>query len=352
MRDAARPAGATAPAPLPREVVDSAVDWLVQRWSGSFGEAQQAQWLAWRAAHPLHERAWQQVEATDARLRGHGALHGALPGALAVAMLARSRPDRPDRRRALRGAAGLAALGVAAWAGQRQLPWQVWSADARTIKGEQRQMLLPDGTRLLLNTDTAIDLHYGDSLRRVQLLQGELLITTAADPLEPARPFVVDTPAGRVRALGTRFTVCHGDGVADTAYTADAATHVAVFEGAVQIQGHAGATLRVDAGRRARFTPQAARETGPAGALPGWEAGVLVASDMRLDAFVAELRRYRPGVITLSPEVAQLRLSGVFPLRDTDRILQSLVQVLPVQVRVPVRYWVRIGPAGTASAQG
>jgi hypothetical protein len=24
-------------------VVDSAVDWLVQRWSGSFGEAQQAQ---------------------------------------------------------------------------------------------------------------------------------------------------------------------------------------------------------------------------------------------------------------------------------------------------------------------
>ena len=54
---------------------------------------------------------------------------------------------------------------------------------------------------------------------------------------------------------------------------------------------------------------------------------------------------YRPGLITLAPEVAGLRLSGVFPLADTDRILQSLVQVLPVRIHVPVRYWVRIGPA-------
>ena len=72
---------------------------------------------------------------------------------------------------------------------------------------------------------------------------------------------------------------------------------------------------------------------------------MLVASDMRLDRFIDELRRYRPGLITLAPEVAGLRLSGVFPLADTDRILQSLVQVLPVRIHVPVRYWVRIGPA-------
>jgi transmembrane sensor len=72
---------------------------------------------------------------------------------------------------------------------------------------------------------------------------------------------------------------------------------------------------------------------------------VLEASDMRLDAFVDELRRYRPGLVQLAPEVAGLRLSGVFPLADTDRILQALVQVLPVQVHMPVRYWVRIGPA-------
>ena len=71
---------------------------------------------------------------------------------------------------------------------------------------------------------------------------------------------------------------------------------------------------------------------------------MLVASDMTLADFVAELRRYRPGVISLAPEVARLQLSGVFPLADTDRILAALVQGLPVRVNVPMRWWARIGP--------
>ena len=78
---------------------------------------------------------------------------------------------------------------------------------------------------------------------------------------------------------------------------------------------------------------------------PTWAEGVLVASDMRLDAFIDELRRYRSGLIQVAPEVAGLHLSGVFPLADTDRILQSLGQVLAVRVQMPMRYWVRIGPA-------
>jgi transmembrane sensor len=125
--------------------------------------------------------------------------------------------------------------------------------------------------------------------------------------------------------------------------TAD--TRVAVFEGAVEARSRTGELLRVDSGEAARLSATQALPAGAAGDGPGWDEGVLVASDMRLDRFVAELRRYRPGLITLQPEVAGLRLSGVFPLGDTDRILQSLVQVLPVRIHVPVRYWVRIGPA-------
>ena len=40
---------------LPPDVVHSAVDWLVQLWSGDCTEEQRAQWLDWRAAHPLHQ---------------------------------------------------------------------------------------------------------------------------------------------------------------------------------------------------------------------------------------------------------------------------------------------------------
>lgn len=324
----------TSNAPLPAPVVDAAVEWLVHLWSGTATAESRSAWLRWRAAHPQHEQAWQHIEATHARLRGHGAT-GLLTATTAVATLAG--PASPRRRHALRAIGGLAAGGVAAWLGYEQRPWRGWGADLRTAKGEQRSTTLPDGTRIVLDTASALDVRYTGGLRRLQLREGEVFITTAHDPVAVPRPFVVDTPAGRIRALGTRFTVRHeGD-----------ASEVAVYEGAVELSplNQPDATVRVAADQSARLAPGAATvPTASATEPPGWTEGVLVASNMRLADFVAELRRYRSGVITLSPEVAHLRLSGVFPLADTDRILQAVAQVLPVHVRIPVRYWVRIGP--------
>lgn len=72
----------------------------------------------------------------------------------------------------------------------------------------------------------------------------------------------------------------------------------------------------------------------------------MIADELRLDAFVAELERYRPGLLRCDPAVAGLRVSGVFPLDDTDRILAMLPSVLPVRVRQRSRYWVSIQAAG------
>ena len=345
----ARPTGAetTDQTPPPHDVVAAAVDWLVHLWSGTATDASRAQWLHWRAQHPAHERVWQHIEATDTRWRG--AAPEALNAPIAVATFARSRRTAHTRRRVLGGLGGLAAAGVVAWGSYRELPWQVWSADMRTAKGEQRTLTLPDGTRLHINTGTAINVRYSPALRRLQLLEGELLITTAHDAAAPARPFVVDTPAGRVQALGTRFTVRHdGTRGAQGAHGAHdpqaTATEVAVYEGAVEVRNDGSPPVRIDTGEALRFTRGDTSAPHGVAAEPAWTDGVLVASDMRLAEFVQELRRYRSGAITLSPDVQDLRLSGVFPLADTDRILQALAQVLPVEVRVPVRWWVRIGP--------
>lgn len=321
------------PAPLPAPVVDAAVAWLVHLWSGEATDASRAQWQRWRAADPLHEQAWRRIEAKDALWRRRA------PG---MAQALNDAPQAGGRRRALRGMATLAVTGVAVWAAHDQLVTRGWLAGVRTAKGEQRHLQLPDGTQLLLNTATALDIDYTHTLRRLRLHTGELLITTAPDTQVPKRPFVVDTPAGRAQALGTRFTVRH-DAEGPTAH----ATQVEVFEGAVELRGPHGAALRIDAGQAARLaTGVAATSAQPTATTgPSWAEGVLVASDMRLDAFVDELRRYRTGVVQLAPEVAGLRLSGVFPLNDTDHILQALGQVLPVRVKVPVRYWVRIGPS-------
>jgi transmembrane sensor len=76
-----------------------------------------------------------------------------------------------------------------------------------------------------------------------------------------------------------------------------------------------------------------------------WSEGMLVASDMPLGEFLGELARYRAGRISCAPEVAHLRVSGTYPLGDTERILGALQRALPIRVRFFTRYWVSVQPA-------
>jgi transmembrane sensor len=71
----------------------------------------------------------------------------------------------------------------------------------------------------------------------------------------------------------------------------------------------------------------------------------LVADAMRLDEFLAELARYRPGLLRCDPEVAGLLVSGVFSVRNTDRALDNLTRALPVAVSYRTRYWVTVQAA-------
>ncbi|MCY1306948.1 Protein FecR [compost metagenome] len=61
-----------------------------------------------------------------------------------------------------------------------------------------------------------------------------------------------------------------------------------------------------------------------------------------LGQFLAELARHRPGLLRCSDDVAELLLTGVFPLADTDSILAALERSLPVRVSYRTRYWVSV----------
>jgi transmembrane sensor len=66
---------------------------------------------------------------------------------------------------------------------------------------------------------------------------------------------------------------------------------------------------------------------------------------MPLAEFVAELGRYRPGLLRCAPEVASLKVSGTFQLADTEQVLQLLTRSLPVRVDYRTRFWVNVGAA-------
>ena len=317
---------------IAEDVQQQAAEWLTVLMSGEASEAEYAAWQRWRGADPEHERAWQHIDAVSRRFNG---LHR---GAAAQALAGTQQQAVNGKRRQLLAWLGVAAGGgllaaqTGAWDGVRAL-----RADYRTATGELREVVLGDGSVLSLNTRSAVNVRFDASHRLIELLAGEILVTSGHGA-GSAAPLVVATREGLVRALGTRFVVRQQDGVST----------VEVFESAVEIRPRdsAGAPLLLAAGRGVAFSRHApdAPHTIDAYA-DAWSRGQLIVDDVALGDFLAELARYRPGVIDCAPAVAQLRLSGVFPLADTQRILNMLPNSLPVQVRSRTRYWVTVEPA-------
>lgn len=318
--------------PISSSIRDQAIAWFTLAQSGCMSDAEQRQLLVWREASSEHERAWQRLSSIPLGLQRHA---GALADPMARQLAGRRHYNEMDRRKALKVLVGFGLLGGLAWQG-RDTQWvQGAMADYRTGVGERAPRTLPDGTRLWLNTATAVDLHYTDSARELRLRYGEIEILTARDGA--GRPFRVVSGDAVLQPLGTRFRVRRDEG--------GRGTLLAVTQGRVAASSRAGGEARViEAGSQARIdaagvgAPQVLEANGGA-----WVDGYLVAERMRLGDFLAELDRYRPGLLRCDPAVAGIRLSGSYPLADTDRVLAMLQDSLPVTVQRRTRYWVTVG---------
>lgn len=284
---------------------------------------------AWRKENSLHEQAWVQLQAIN------GSIH-ALPKEIARATLKENSANRSHqgRRTALKSIALVFGAGSISLAGYRYSPWQQWVADQSTAVGEQRNIMLADGTKLILNTDSAVDIQFTDEHRLVKLLKGEILISTGHKDSANYRPFSVQTGEGTIQALGTQFLVRQHA----------SATQVAVFEGAVKVQpDDATQTTRVDAGQQLYFSTLKTEAIIPADPdISAWADGVLVAKNTRLADFVAELDRYHNGKILCDNSASDLTISGVFPLKDSMRVIVTLQETLPITAQFRTRYWVTL----------
>lgn len=320
-------------APIDPRILEEAADWLVRLHDSAASERDWQACALWRARSSEHARAWAQAERLLGKL-------GSLPPDLALPVL--DRPRRLNRRALLGMLMALPAAGLG-WQLARE---QGWTADYRSATGERRRIELADGTRILLGTASAIDVHFDAQARFVRLRQGELLVETGRDPAfagQPHRPLRVGTEQGVMEALGTRFTVRRDE----------AATRIALQEGAVRITpARAGpAAQRVlQAGEQVSFDRDAIGAPRPLEeAELAWTQGMLLADNMRLGDFARELARWRGGFIQCDPAVAGLRVSGAFPLNDTDRALVMLVSTYPLTAATRLRgYWVSLGPRGAS----
>ncbi|MDR6498834.1 transmembrane sensor [Burkholderia ambifaria] len=318
---------------VPPHVARRAVEWWVDRQTGHTDDAFEAALARWRAEDPAHDAAWRHIETMQRRF---GRLAAGIDTQAAHAALL---PPRAGRRRAaVKALAVLLFAGGAAWMAEPARRAAIWPADLRTAVGERRAVTLADRTVVVLDTDTALDVRFDDTVRRLRLLRGTIMVTSGHDDRVPARPLVVATAQGELRPLGTRFAVRQRDG----------ATRIEVFAGAVRVQpvdATAGARV-IAAGEGADFTRDAIGEPAPLAAYASaWTDGMLVASRMRLADLVAELDRYRRGSLRCDAAVADLLVSGTYPLDDPARVLDTLKATLPIDVDYLTRYWATVVPA-------
>lgn len=314
-------------APIASQVLDEAADWLMQLNDSSVTDADRAACERWRQSDPEHARAWSRAELLLQKL-------GGLPPQLAMPAL--SRPAASNRRAAVARLAALLAVAPVGWAA-----WQLAGRHAamerhHTAKGERLDMTLPDGTRLSLSTATAVDVKFDSVQRTLYLRCGAVLASTAADPL--GRPFRVVTAEGTLLALGTRFSVRQEDG----------RSHIAVLESAVRIQPRRAdgsvPPLTLQAGQQVFFTASDVAAVTPADdSVVAWTRGMLLADKMRLADFCAELAQWHPGFVRCDAAVANLRVSGAFPVAEPERALSMLVSTYPVDAATRLRgYWVTL----------
>ncbi len=305
-----------------QQIEEQAAEWLLRLHEGELSDAQRAAFEGWKQQGPHYAAAAARMEAVIARMQ---ALRGKKAPARAAlsAAFAHSKPRRGTHTLRALLLAGSLALPAAALLVS---PYpQQWMADVRNGPGQWHTLQLADGSTLTLNGISAANLHFDAQQRRIELLQGEILVEVAHDS---TRPFIVQTPQGTLRALGTRFVVKREGDV----------TVLSMLQSRVAAQSaNAQQTLEVDAGSRALMSANSVRLAGtidPASINEAWRRHQLVVENRPLPQVLDEIARHRSGHLQFDRAALQnLRVSAVIPLDDSDQALQLLAQTLPIKVR-------------------
>lgn len=313
---------------IPPQVAREAIHWLLELQAAGAAPAVRAEWTRWLAADPMHQRAWKRIEDVNKRLH-----RASSPFATAVAHAKLNKETASGRRNTIRALVILFFGGGVAWQFERRTPWREMVADLRTSIGECRKTALTDGTEVILNTGTAVNVRFSATERRLQLVAGEMFIATAKDNASPGRPFIVETQQGQATALGTQFSVRQREN----------SSTVAVFEGAVEVQPHdaASSALVLRAAQQATFTSfdVTAPTTADKAVSAAWTNGNIMAVSMRVGDFVQELGRYSMTPLSCDAAVADLRISGSYPTDNVDAALRAVARVLSLEIHTVTRFW-------------
>ena len=282
----------------------------------------QATFSQWLQADPAHAEAyaraqvlWELSEGPARTLADEDAL--ALQGYLNA--MNRSRRGSVRRWSAALVMAACLLLMVSLGSGWQPSRWiDDLGADYVSAPGEIRTVILADQSQVTLDADSAIAVDFSRGERHVQVRRGAGFFSVT----HTGEPFVVDAENGQAWVLGTQFEVRlrpHG-------------AQVTVLSGRVGVTAGKNAEQQIlTAGQQVAYGEGSAEKLHAVDseAQLAWRQGWLNYYKATLADVVVDLRRYHPGrIVLLDDELAQRRVSGSFPSKDPQAVLNSLQGVL------------------------
>lgn len=303
----------------PDPATDAALNWLFTLQAAPDDSRLRAEFEAWRGADAAHARAFSKVAAAwelpemdivaGQVARGeHG--NRSLDN---VALISRP-PKRSNWGRAVIAAAAAAVIAICV----QQYPALMlrWQADYITATGARDEIRLPDGSRMVLNTASAVALDFEGGKRGVTLLQGEAFFDVVPDP---SRSFTVASAFSEVEVKGTAFSVRTGD-----------EQDIVVLErGHVDVERIAARSDMASLEPGESITATAARlsavtKTDTVTAL-AWLEGRVVFEDRPFGDVLQEVGRYYGGsIIVANSRLGQVRINGNYRLDNPERAVRSL----------------------------
>ncbi len=325
------------------DVMYIATQWYVTLKSGEATEHDIRAWQTWLEAHNEHQQAWQKLETLTQQFSVIDATSG-------LAVLSKPKEINKQttaltskgRRQALKQLSVFLGVGSISWLAYQYAPWQPLMADYATATGKQQHITLADGSQLFLNTSSLVNIDYTEQARNIQLIKGEILIETAHEQTAHYRPLSVITSQGKLTALGTRFSVKI---ISDA--NNETSNELNVYEGKVSVLASGkNQPVVVNAGEQMRFyASQYQAKTALDTSLDAWVKGFIVVDKMPLSQFIAEISRYKMGIIHCDPSICQLEISGAYPINDIEATLNSISKTLSLRIETFTPYWITLSPA-------
>ena len=340
------------PLPDSKEIEETAAHWIMRLEDKDMSEATNAEFRTWYFENEAHKNAFERLSSVWGNMDVLADLNDMAASDVSIAASKRdSGAVWFTRRRVLVGALAASILVVFSFGLLMPRDFEVapFQQAYNTQIGEQETVNLPDGSSIILNTNTKVDIEFTKSNRIVRLESGEAYFEIAKDV---ERPFSVQTKQGIVTAVGTAFSV----------RVLDTKIDVLVTEGRVKLSAvpdiGTDALEVIKAPRRQSAEPQIVEPQVVMEVTAGqaivfaqrveslapiddmaiereldWRDGVLAFKGESLEQVVADISRYTDLTIEITgEELRQQPIAGYFKVGETGALFDALTIMADVEV--------------------